>query len=476
MEFRNALRSTQHSSARKLFLRLARLGLLVLPVTLLIIVTLRVPGASKWALWMGILFQALAILLLMTRAGGREPTTAALILLHLTALVWLLLSTSGLQDWLIPLAESILVVVPLACFAIQCLRDSGAPTLRRARQLARQLARRTNWPVNRGDCRQLPEVRALREALHVDASPALGLLNHPRIEVRIAALTALEFRQNWRPGQPEMILQLAQRSPEPEIRAAAVNALANVEDRRLIEALGALLHDGSLLVRQTAAEALLWNSENRWSWLRNSVRVALTDPTCQADGPLYLASNMLSPEAVADLTAWTTEKGLLPMRAALTLSLHYNQVLGINRDAELVRSLRRHLADAHTPAMLRLELARLLQHHHELDEALLRHLLAPSNPSPIRLIAVEALLASSLCPEALAVLHELGRLPNREIAVATAEVVQRRLGIDMGLPRNQPVPAVHTRLAADVARRVMFWATQQHEAPAHEPAASSEAP
>jgi len=296
MEFRNALRSTEHSSARKLFLRLARLGLLVLPVTLLIIVTLRVPVASKWALWMGILFQALAVLLLVTRAVGGEPTTAALILLHLTALVWLLLSTSGLQDWLIPLAESILVVVPLACFAIQCLRDSGAPTLRRARQLARQLARRTNWPVNRGDCRQLPEVRALREALHVDASPALGLLNHPRIEVRIAALTALEFRQNWRPGQPEMILQLAQRSPEPETRAAAVNALANVEDRRLIEAL-----------------------------------------------------------------------------------------------------------------------------------------------------------------------------------VATAEVVQRRLGIDMGLPRNQPVPAVHTRLAADVARRVMFWATQQHEAPAHEPAASSEA-
>jgi hypothetical protein len=40
-------------------------------------------------------------------------------------------------------------------------------------------------------------------------------------------------------------------------------------------------------------------------------------------------------------------------------------------------------------------------------------------------------------------------------------VVQRRLGIDMGLPRGQDAPPVSSRLAAEVARRVLIWATQQ---------------
>ena len=83
-------------------------------------------------------------------------------------------------------------------------------------------------------------------------------------------------------------------------------------------------------------------------------------------------------------------------------------------------------------------------------------------PAPVRLIAVEVLLGQSQCPEALAALHDLARLPNREIALMTADVVQRRLGIDLGLPRNQPAPAVHTRTAAEVARKVLLWASH-HE-------------
>jgi hypothetical protein len=78
------------------------------------------------------------------------------------------------------------------------------------------------------------------------------------------------------------------------------------------------------------------------------------------------------------------------------------------------------------------------------------------------LIAVEALMAEGDAPEALAALRDLARLPNREIALATAEVVQRRLGLDLGLPRNQPLPPLQSRQAADVARRVLVWATQ-HE-------------
>jgi hypothetical protein len=34
------------------------------------------------------------------------------------------------------------------------------------------------------------------------------------------------------------------------------------------------------------------------------------------------------------------------------------------------------------------------------------------------------------------------------------------LGQDMGLPRGGPLPAIQTRQAAEVARRVMLWASQ----------------
>ena len=57
--------------------------------------------------------------------------------------------------------------------------------------------------------------------LGLDAAPALVLLNHARVQVRVAALAALEFRQNWRVGQAEMVLQLAQQTREPAVRAAA---------------------------------------------------------------------------------------------------------------------------------------------------------------------------------------------------------------------------------------------------------------
>jgi hypothetical protein len=196
--------------------------------------------------------------------------------------------------------------------------------------------------------------------------------------------------------------------------------------------------------------------------MRHAVRRALANPACQEDGPLQ-TGDQLTEEAVGDLTAWCAEKGLLAVRSALTLGAHYAQVLSAGAPPELVAKLRRQLTDSHTPAMLRLELARLLQQHRELDNQVLRGLLAPSSPAPIRLIAAEALLAQSDCPEAVVALHELARLPNREIALATADVIQRRLGVDLGLPRGQSPPPIHSRLAAEVARRVLLWSTHQDQ-------------
>jgi len=83
-------------------------------------------------------------------------------------------------------------------------------------------------------------------------------------------------------------------------------------------------------------------------------------------------------------------------------------------------------------------------------------------PAPVRLIAADALLTGQSCLEAVAALHELARLPNREIALSTAEIVQHRLGIDLGLPKDGPAPPIHTRAAAEITRRVQAWAAM-HE-------------
>jgi hypothetical protein len=43
---------------------------------------------------------------------------------------------------------------------------------------------------------------------------------------------------------------------------------------------------------------------------------------------------------------------------------------------------------------------------------------------------------------------------------AEAAVVQRRVGVDLGLGLGQPLPPVQSRQAAEITRRVMHWATQ----------------
>ena len=83
-----------------------------------------------------------------------------------------------------------------------------------------------------------------------------------------------------------------------------------------------------------------------------------------------------------------------------------------------------------------------------------------SSPAPLRLIAVEALLGEGESAEATAALRDLARLPNREIALATADVVQRRLKVDLGLVSGQPLPPIHSRLATEISRRVRSWASQ----------------
>ena len=71
----------------------------------------------------------------------------------------------------------------------------------------------------------------------------------------------------------------------------------------------------------------------------------------------------------------------------------------------------------------------MLLRHQLLDGALLEVLVESGNPVPLRLVAADALLAAGPHDSAVAALRDIARLPNREIALATADVVQRRLGV-----------------------------------------------
>jgi hypothetical protein len=444
--------------------KLSRLALLFLPLLLLVIAGLRYSQSFTDLFWLGALVQTLACLLLLAGGRGwREPLGLPGAMIYVIALSWLALAAPGARDGFLYISRSLLLIMPLGFFASRCLTESGAEELRTSRKVADRISRRTSWPESLNACRLVPEVRELRDSLGQDAGPALRLLSHALPQVRVAALAALRDRTKWLPGQPEVILHLARHAAEPEIRAGAVSALAAVEDRITLEALAEFLRDPDRHVRETTADALLGSADLRWQWISEAVRNALAHPNGSDDGPLCPDGHQFPSEAVTDMTAWACEKGVLALRAAITLGAHSDQVLSQGHDPKLAQTLRDQVADVHAPPVLRLELARVLQRHRELDDTVLRALIDPATPAPLRLIAVETLLTCGSSPEATAALYDLARLPNREIALATAEVLQRRLGVDVGLPRNQPLPPVHTRLAADVARKVQLWSSRQHD-------------
>jgi hypothetical protein len=235
-------------------------------------------------------------------------------------------------------------------------------------------------------------------------------------------------------------------------------ALANIEDRALVEMIGEFLRDPDRGVRRAAADALFWDIEKSWSWLRTQVRYALSE--CERDGPLRYNGPSLPADAVSDLLAWSTEKGVLGARAALTLGEHYSRRMTHHPETELVRTLKQRLASPSTPATLRIELAQLLKANNELDRDLQEKLLDSGNPASLRLMAADLLLAGGDNPPAVLALRDIARMPNREMALTAADIVQRRLSIDLGLPIGQPLPPLHSRQAADVTRKLMKWAEE----------------
>jgi hypothetical protein len=424
----------------------------------LLLVGANSPREERPAIFGGVALTGILAVLLAFSARGSWAVPA--IAVYLIGLFWMWAAAPAAPPAISSLAEAVFLTVPLLLFAARFLTESGAASLRQARSLSSRLSRRREWPTDLRDCRHLPEVKALRQALHTDAAPALPLLQHPALPVRVAALCALEFRKSWRPGQAEVVLRLAQTSPEPALRAAAVSALANAAARPVVEGLARFLLDPSAEVRRAATEAIFWEHPQRWPWVRDSVRAALSHPQLADEGPLGCVNAPFAVAAVSDLTRWAGEGNLLARRATETLATHYRQALQASNDPTLLRELADLLLDGTAPPALRAEVMHILHAEGAVAPELAECLLDPAHPSPLRLLAAESLLLEGQHPRAIAVLREIARQSNREQAVAAAVVVQRCLGVDLGLALNQPLPDVCTRHAADIARRVLLWATQ----------------
>jgi hypothetical protein len=257
----------------------------------------------------------------------------------------------------------------------------------------------------------------------------------------------------------EAVLATFRKEAVPEVREAAILALAHCDDRLVVECLADSLRDPDLRVRTAAAEVLLWSPHVPWSWARFGVRKALSDPTLRGDSSCLREGKLLTSEAVHDLTAWTAEKGILGLRSAQLLAAHYATLLQEN-PAEAVPVLHQIVRDAHAAPLLRIEAGRLLLHGDHLDHATQEQLLDPMYPAPLRLLAAETLLQGGPNVRAIVCLRELARLPNRELALATAAVVQRSLGVDLGLALGQNLPPLNSQRAIEVTRRLMAWASQ----------------
>jgi hypothetical protein len=464
---------------------LLRLVVLFVPAAVIALGGVVADNPVKWTYWVGAgLVGFLGLVLIPQASLGNSSTAVAVIAEYILAQVWLwFCQSAGQRHWFQHFAQGVLLMIPALLIGAGALVRTGVQDLRRARLIIRQLQRRTSWPADRMLIQAMPEVFALRETLQAEAAPALALLQGARPEVQVAALSALAYRRNWGPNQEEMVLQAAQDASDPAVRVAAINALVHSGDHFLLEAVAGFLADPAPEVRRAAGEAAIAAAGRHWPTLRYSVHEELADQRFAADGALPLGTGELPQPVIADLHEWAGEGGILARRATATLIAYYGQLLDAHSSAEaLAEELRHYVREKTTPSILRVELAQLLFEQSLLDVAAMEPFLGSDQPTALRLLAVDAILSSGPHAKAEETLRSIAKLPNREITLAVAQMLQKRLGVDVGL-NMQKLPAVQSRQAAEIARRVMQWAAEapaprtdeqndQAEAPRPKPMAS----
>lgn len=436
--------------------RLIHYAILIGPAALLGALALRYDSRL---LAIGAATELLGAFLFLNRGlAWKPPVSGSVILLYVMALGWCWFHTRDLHEPPAAFARGMLLLVPVVLLFSHELARTGAEARRQARRLCSRLRKRTEWPADPTQIHRLPDVRALRDAVANDASPVFGLFNDPCANVRMAAFAALEGRRAWRPAEIAVVLHKLHRMTEPAVRAVAISALAPAGEPSTVLELANFLRDPEPCVRLAAIRAALSNPGQRWAIVRESVRAYLADPRFANDGGLPGSANRLPAIAVCDLTAWAMEPQPLGSRAIRALVEHFAHHMRGDIDYDLVSGLSQQVIDPNTPAALRVELAHLLRTFHLLTPDLLDRMTNSDQPSPIRLLAAEAMLSLNPSdPDALDVLRGLGRQPNRELALGVAKVLQQQLGFDMGLPADRL--AIQSKTAGEIVKRVLQWAT-----------------
>lgn len=399
-----------------------------------------------------------AALLVRSRYAWRPPTSGIVICLYLIALGWLWFATHADPDPFTRFARGLFLVLIVGLLVCHDFTRTGVEPRRRAKKWTHALLTRTHWPREADAVASLPEVRALYAAVRDDPTLAFSLLEDPRPEVQLAGLSALRNRDGWRWDAAAVVLEVGRKTVVPEVRAGVLRAVATADTGDVAKAIGEALRDPSPEVRAAATDALLAGGDARWSVLRNAVRAALADAHLAADGPLPNAAGRLPVSGICDLINWAAEPGTLSERAVRTLVTHHHHTLLAGTDHGLGAELGRQVTDAETPPVLRLELALLLRNLELIPPELQDRMTDPDQPSPVRLIAVEVMLAAN--PDdvtALDVLRGLGRQQNRETGLAIARVLQKYCGVAFGLPAT----GASVKQQTDAVQRVYRWATSK---------------
>jgi len=440
------------------FASLTAAALLLTPAALLWASAMRAEGVAR-SVAVGVsVTLTIEGLFLLTRYGPQRAACSRFVLaFYAAAFLILRFNNPDLASPFAHLCLAAILLLPVVVFARREVAAAGG-TGRRAKFLVRRLLARQDWPVNYADYRALPEVVLLRQALRDDAAPALPLLSHDDPRVQVGALTAMEFQPVWRKGQAEAVIQRANYTEEPAVKAAAVLALGNVTKPRHLACVLPFLRDASDVVRHAAAMAVLWDATRRWPDIRLAVRQALADPQAARDGPVP-CSSALPKAALDDLVTWSSEAGPVGKRATQTILRHCKKSIHEDGSPEAVGRVTELVTDPRVPPAIRVELAHRLQDANEFSPAIAARLIGPTSPTMLRVIAAGSLLSERSNPEAIGVLRAAAKQPNREIALAAAGMIQRFLGVDMGLPVGRPLPAANTREAAEVTRKVLSWAS-----------------
>ena len=437
--------------------RLSLVFVLLLPAVLLVCSLLWVrQGSLPLApLGLGIGLSLSALVFLIRQGTSRVLGSRFLLALYLIAFVSLRFVGPDLRDPLCHLALALCLLTPISIFMFRELTATGG-NIRKAKFILRAFLEREDWPDTHDDIRQLPEVRRLRELLRENPTPALPYLNHPSVKIQAVVLTALEFQPNWAREHADAVLHRANFTDEPLVRSAAVMALACVTKPRHIACLVPFLSDASPEVRRATGIALLWDARNRWNDLRGQIRDALSKPHAAKDGALPCSADFPI-TAIQDLLMWAGEAGAVGRRSTQTILRHCKKAIEEDGSPEAIDRMVMMVQYQKISPAIRVEIAHRLHSTGQLAPEVAVKLLGSGQPTMLRVIAAGALLSQHEDARAVEVLRDAAQQPNREIALVAAGIIQKYLGVDMGLPVGEELPNPNSRLAAEVTRRLIQW-------------------